>query len=140
MGVDARSQFGADLTDIPMGARRHPRFRLEVGIRVYPRGAAVVRGDTVDISESGTSAMLREEVPAVGEVVRLEFTLPLGDVELSHWSGNETRSDTAFSSWRKDPRTTSSDGPAASWRWSSRFWRAKRSDLSDCFPAELRSV
>lgn len=79
--MDARSQFGADLTDIPMQARRHPRFRLEVSIRVHPRGAAVVRGDTVDLSESGISAMLREEVP-VGEVVRLEFTLPLGDVEV----------------------------------------------------------
>ena len=41
----------------------------------------MVRGDTVDISESGISAVLREEVP-VGEVVRLEFTLPLGDVEV----------------------------------------------------------
>jgi len=35
----------------------------------------------VDISQSGISAMLREEVP-VGEVVRLEFTLPLGNVEV----------------------------------------------------------
>ncbi len=41
----------------------------------------MVRGHTVDISESGISAMLRVEVP-VGEVVRLEFTLPLGDVEV----------------------------------------------------------
>jgi len=62
-------------------ARRHRRFKLEVKIRVYPRDSAVVRGDTVDISESGISAMLRVEVP-VGEVVRLEFTLPLGDVEV----------------------------------------------------------
>ena len=60
--------------------RRHPRFKLDVQIQVYARGRAVVRGDTVDISESGISAMLREEVP-VGEVVRLEFTLPLGNVE-----------------------------------------------------------
>ena len=43
--------------------------------------AAVVRGHTVDISESGISAMLRVEVP-VGEVVRLEFQLPLGDVDV----------------------------------------------------------
>jgi hypothetical protein len=62
-----------------VAARRHPRFKLEVGIRVYAQGCPVVRGDTLDISESGISAMLREEVP-VGEVVRLEFTLPLGDV------------------------------------------------------------
>ncbi|MGP0021156.1 MAG: PilZ domain-containing protein [Candidatus Sulfotelmatobacter sp.] len=61
-------------------ARRHPRFKLEVDIRVYPRDCPVVRGHTVDISESGISAMLRVEVP-VGEVVRLELTLPLGDVE-----------------------------------------------------------
>jgi len=33
------------------------------------------------MSESGISAMLRVEVP-VGEVVRLEFALPLGDVEV----------------------------------------------------------
>ncbi len=41
----------------------------------------MVRGDTVDLSESGISAVLREEVP-VGEVVRLEFALPLGEVEV----------------------------------------------------------
>lgn len=62
-------------------ARRHPRFKLDVDICVYPRNANVVRGHTVDISESGLSAMLRNEVP-VGEVVRLEFELPLGPVEV----------------------------------------------------------
>ena len=62
-------------------ARRHPRYKLEVEVRVYPRNAAVVRGHSVDISESGISAMLRVEVP-VGEVVRLEFSLPLGPVEV----------------------------------------------------------
>jgi hypothetical protein len=51
---------------------------LEVNIRVYPRDSPVVRGQTVDISESGISALLRVEVP-VGEVVRLEFTLPGGE-------------------------------------------------------------
>ena len=64
-----------------MDARRHPRFKIDVDIRVYPRDRPVVRGRTVDISESGISAMLRVEVP-LGEVVRLEFTLPLGDVEV----------------------------------------------------------
>ena len=62
-------------------ARRHPRFKLDVGLRVYPRNSAVVRGHTVDISEAGISAMLRVEVP-IGEVVRLEFGLPLGEVEV----------------------------------------------------------
>jgi hypothetical protein len=61
-------------------ARRHPRFKLEVDIRVYPRDCPVVRGHTVDVSESGISAMLLVEVP-IGEVVRLELALPMGNVE-----------------------------------------------------------
>jgi PilZ domain len=79
--VDVRSQLGTDPTRDPVDLRRHPRFKLEVDIRVYPRDSAVVRGRTVDISESGISAMLREEV-SLGEMVRLEFTLPLGEVEV----------------------------------------------------------
>ena len=62
-------------------ARRHPRYRLEVDLRIYPRNVQVVRGHSVDISESGISAMIREEVP-VGEVVRLEFSVPTGDVAI----------------------------------------------------------
>ena len=38
-------------------------------------------GHTVDISESGVSAMLTIEA-TVGEIVQLEFTLPLGHVSL----------------------------------------------------------
>jgi hypothetical protein len=60
---------------------RHPRFKLEVDTRVYPRDRAVVRGHSVDLSESGISAMLREEL-GLDEVVRLEFDLPHGEVEL----------------------------------------------------------
>jgi hypothetical protein len=62
-------------------SRRHPRHPLQVDICVYPRNASVVRGYTVDLSESGISAMLRTEVP-VGEVVRLEFELAGGPVEI----------------------------------------------------------
>ena len=79
--MEAREQFETSRSSEFMEARRHPRFKLQVGIRVYPRDAAVVRGDTVDISESGISAMLREEVP-LGALVRLEFSVPLGDVEV----------------------------------------------------------
>lgn len=64
-----------------MDLRRHPRFPLELAIRVYPRNCPVIHGYTVDISESGISAILRVEVP-VGEVVRLEFKLPLGEVDV----------------------------------------------------------
>lgn len=62
-------------------ARRHPRFKLEAELRIYPRNSLVVRGHTVDISESGVSALLMDEVP-LGAVVRLEFDLPLGSVEV----------------------------------------------------------
>jgi PilZ domain-containing protein len=79
--VDLRSQLGAGQTPEAVELRRHRRFKLEVDIRVYPRESAVVRGHTVDISESGISAMLREEVP-LGAMVRLEFALPLGEVEV----------------------------------------------------------
>jgi hypothetical protein len=74
-------QFEAGSAHEFVEARRHPRYKLEIDIRVYARNTAVVRGHTVDISQSGISLMLRDEV-AIGEVVRLEFTLPLGEVEV----------------------------------------------------------
>lgn len=76
--IEKRNQFP---TSRFVESRRHPRFKLDVNICVYPRNDAVVRGHTVDVSESGVSAMLRTEVP-IGEVVRLEFTVPLGEVEV----------------------------------------------------------
>ncbi len=77
----SRRPLGAGQNYEVMDARRHRRFKLAVQIRVYPRDCPLVRGDTVDISQSGISAMLREEIP-LGEVVRLEFTLSFGDVEV----------------------------------------------------------
>ena len=62
-------------------ARRTPRFKLEVNIAVYPRNSQVILGRTVDLSESGISAILKDEV-SVGEMVRLEFALAFGDVEV----------------------------------------------------------
>jgi len=79
--LDVGSQFGTSQVHEFVEARRHPRFKLDVNIRIYARNSAVVRGTTVDISESGISALLVAEVP-IGEVVRLEFSLPLGEVEV----------------------------------------------------------
>lgn len=62
-------------------ARRHPRFEFKTQIRVYARDSQVARGETVDLSRSGIAAMMRVEVP-VGEVVRLEFSVPAGEVEI----------------------------------------------------------
>ena len=64
-----------------MEVRRHPPFKLEVDVRIYPHNVQVVRGHSVDISESRISAMLREEAH-LGEVVRLEFSVPTGDVAI----------------------------------------------------------
>jgi len=79
--MDLGKQSGTDSNWRLVEARRHPRYQLETDIRVYPRNSEVVRGHTVDISESGISAMLLMEVP-IGEVVRLEFSLPTGDVDV----------------------------------------------------------
>lgn len=62
-------------------ARRSPRFRLETTIRIYARNRPVVRGYTVDISESGIAAMLTDEI-RMNEVVRLEFTISDDAVEV----------------------------------------------------------
>ena len=79
--MDLGKQLESDSNWGPVEARRHPRYQLETDIRVYPRNSTVVRGHTVDISESGISALLRVEVP-IGEIVRLEFSLPTGDVDV----------------------------------------------------------
>jgi len=59
--------------------RRQPRFRLEMAITINSRTCGRLKGHTIDISESGISAILKIEVPA-GELVELEFTLPSGSV------------------------------------------------------------
>lgn len=64
--------------DVP-DTRRQPRFRLEVDIRINSKTCGVLQGHTVDVSESGISALLKIEVP-VGEFVELRFTLPYGPV------------------------------------------------------------
>jgi hypothetical protein len=79
--VAVHRQYGNAPSQQPVENRQSPRFKLEVEIRVYQRNCPVVRGRTVDISESGIAAMLLSEVP-LGEVVRLEFEVPLGAVEL----------------------------------------------------------
>ena len=79
--LEVQNQSGTDQTRYVRNKRQHSRYQLEVPIQIYPRNCGVVHGYTVDLSESGVAAMLRDEVP-LGEVVRLEFALPLGPVEL----------------------------------------------------------
>ena len=63
-------------------ARRHLRFIFEVDIRVRARARMGGRkGRSVDISESGISAVLARLIP-LGEVVELDFELPFGPVTI----------------------------------------------------------
>jgi len=62
-------------------SRRHPRFKIQVDVSLKSRTCGVLKGRSVDISESGIAAMLLIEVP-LGEVVELEFTLPSGPVTI----------------------------------------------------------
>ncbi|MGB8863224.1 MAG: PilZ domain-containing protein [Candidatus Sulfotelmatobacter sp.] len=77
--MEAQNQLAAGPKQGMADARRQPRFKLDVDIRIASRTSRVLRGRTVDINESGISAMLKLEVP-VGEFVELQFTLPLGPV------------------------------------------------------------
>jgi hypothetical protein len=61
--------------------RRQRRFKMETDIRIYSRSCGLLKGRTVDISESGIAAMLTLEAP-VGKMVELEFTLPSGPVAI----------------------------------------------------------
>jgi len=79
--MKARNQTSADRTRPFVDKRRHPRFKIGVEISVHSRTCGLIRGHTVDLSESGISAMFKIEVP-MGEMVRLEFTLPPGAVEV----------------------------------------------------------
>jgi hypothetical protein len=62
-------------------ARRRPRYKIEVDITVYSRTCGLLKGRTVDISESGIAVMLRLEVP-FGELVELNFTLTSGSMTI----------------------------------------------------------
>jgi hypothetical protein len=77
--LEAQNQPAASQDQSSGVPRREPRFKLEVAITVRTRTCGVLTGYTVDISESGVSAMLRIEVP-LAEVVELNFALPIGPV------------------------------------------------------------
>jgi PilZ domain len=77
--VEAQSLSETLRPAVSADGRRHPRFKFETDIRVVSRTVGLLKGHTVDISESGISAMLRLDLP-VGELVQLEFEVPAGPV------------------------------------------------------------
>jgi hypothetical protein len=62
-------------------ARLCPRFKLDANLKIHSGTGELLSGYAVDISESGISAMLPIEV-SMGEVVDLDFELPLGPVSV----------------------------------------------------------
>lgn len=77
--MKAENQCAIALLPTIADARRQPRFKIEIDITITSRTCGVLKGRSVDISESGIAAMLTVEAP-VGEVVQLDFTLPFGPV------------------------------------------------------------
>ena len=79
--MQAQNQPAGGGVQNTVDVRRHPRFKIEVDIKINSKTCGTLKGHTVDISESGISAMLRIEVP-LGEVVELDFYLPLGPIKI----------------------------------------------------------
>ncbi len=79
--MEAQNQPATGAARAGVDARRQPRFKIEVDIAINSKTCGRLTGHSVDISESGISAMLRIEVP-LGEVVELDFTLPFGPVTI----------------------------------------------------------
>jgi hypothetical protein len=78
LGTPKQSVTGSSA---PVEVRRHPRFKLEVEVKISSKTCGTLQGYTVDISESGLSALLKLEVP-LAEMVELQFKLPAGDVRV----------------------------------------------------------
>ncbi len=79
--MEAENQPAAGRSRDIVDVRRKPRFKLDVNIKVNSHTCGLLKGHTVDISESGISAMLMLEVP-LKEVVELDFLLPFGPVTI----------------------------------------------------------
>jgi hypothetical protein len=101
--LEAHDQRGTKQSPGFVELRRHPRFKLQADIRVYSRSAGLLTGYTVDISESGISAMLKLELP-VGELVELEFELPSDQVAIRALVRRKTAFCYGFQFVEPDPR------------------------------------
>jgi hypothetical protein len=79
--MKARNQSAVAPLQTTTDARGQPRFTFQVDIMITSRTCGVLRGHSVDISESGIAAMLPIEAP-LGENVELNFALPSGAVTI----------------------------------------------------------
>lgn|SRR5579862_3315531 len=79
--VEFRHESKVGATSDLIDRRGERRFKLEVEIQITSKSSGRLKGRTGDISQSGISALLREEL-TVGELVELDFTVPLGRVKI----------------------------------------------------------
>ncbi len=75
------NEYASNVASDLIERRRHARFKIEVDIAIHSKSSGLLKGHTVDISESGISVMVRLELP-LGELVELDFTLPFGQVTM----------------------------------------------------------
>jgi hypothetical protein len=76
---------------------------LQAEIHVHSRSARQLQGHTLDISETGVSAMLTLDLP-LGEVVELEFELPSGPVAICALVRNKSAFRYGFQFVEPDPK------------------------------------
>jgi hypothetical protein len=63
-------------TGAKIEARRSPRFLMDVDVNIYSQKNGLAPGRTLDISESGISAVVPIEL-FIGETVKVEIKFPL---------------------------------------------------------------
>jgi hypothetical protein len=74
-------QVATHVNRFPKEQREHERFGFKVLLRIHCRSGELILGRTMDISESGISAMVSLEL-IVGQGVELSFELPCGPVSV----------------------------------------------------------
>ncbi|MBS1849478.1 MAG: PilZ domain-containing protein [Acidobacteria bacterium] len=70
--------------------RRFPRFALDVAVTIHCRTGELLPGRALDISERGMAVTIPVQVP-VGEVVALEFEMPLERISVAAIVRNRKR-------------------------------------------------
>jgi PilZ domain-containing protein len=87
--MDRATQQDRFLNLFPNDQRRCTRFTLEVPLRIYCRSGDLLHGSTVDISESGMSAMIPLDM-IVGQAVELRFQFDAESVSVQALVKNKT--------------------------------------------------
>jgi hypothetical protein len=80
-GVMDHTKAFRNANQFPTEQRGDPRFSLEVPLRIHFRTGELILGRTLDISESGLSALVLLQM-SVRQPIELDFKLPCGPVNV----------------------------------------------------------